>query len=220
MLSRFLQKAPTASIIRSFSKRTPQPEKTEFETEEHRRQYQARRNLRNLSEDDITANPTSDFSEAPLFTLGHNYNQEENPSYATKIEWAKKQRQIIEDVKNKPFKSRLQRVVYDKPKYDTDISEYDCWQEYGDMQLTKEYPREHKVVCKIAIAPKTMLHVFGDSLFNYRNENYSTKEWDFVDSNLDRFLVYDYKSSTHYYGDNKDDAYYDVSTHFYANLIV
>jgi hypothetical protein len=44
-----------------------------------------------------------------------------------------------------------------------------------------------------------------------RNDNYSLGEWDFTDSNLDKFLVFDYKSSTEYWGENLSEAYYAVS---------
>ena len=62
----------------------------------------------------------------------------------------------------------------------------------------------------MSVAPKDMLHCFGESFDSERNGIYSTKEWDFVDSNLDKFLVYDYKSSTSYWGENKPDEWYAV----------
>ena len=58
------------------------------------------------------------------------------------------------------------------------------------------------------MAPKTLLHVLGQSLDDTRNGLYSTKEWDFVDSNLDKFLIYDFKSSTSFWGENRSDEWY------------
>lgn len=78
------------------------------------------------------------------------------------------------------------------------------------MLLTKEYPHEHKVVFKFKLSPVKMLHCFGESPNNFRNGAYSTKEWDFVDSNLDRFLIYDYKASLSYQGFNPPLSVYDV----------
>lgn len=79
------------------------------------------------------------------------------------------------------------------------------------MILTKEYPHELRVVFKFKAAPKDIIHAFGDSINNERNGIYSTKEWDFVDSNLDKFLLYDYKSTTSYWGENRSEEWYAVS---------
>ena len=78
------------------------------------------------------------------------------------------------------------------------------------MILTKEYAHELRVLFKFKAAPKHIIHAFGDSIHNYRNGIYSTKEWDFVDSNLDKFLLYDYKGTTSYWGENKTEDWYSV----------
>ena len=76
--------------------------------------------------------------------------------------------------------------------------------------LTKEYPHALQVVCEIEVSPRDFIHCFGQSLGVTRNDNYSLCEWDFTDSNLDKFLVYDYKASTAYWGENLPDEYYAV----------
>ena len=35
------------------------------------------------------------------------------------------------------------------------------------------------------------------------------REWDFMDSNLDRFMLYDFKGSTLFWGDNVSDEEYE-----------
>ncbi len=166
--------------------------------------------IHKLTPDDIAIKPDMDPSSLEYFEHPYNYNLEENKKYTTGVAAAKVQRNILSELRANPIPRRQDRIVYDKPKYDTDISNYDCWQEYGDMIFTKEYPHEFPVLCKILVAPKVMLHVFGDSINNSRNGIYSTKEWDFIDSNMDKFLVYDFKSSTSYWGENRPDYWYAV----------
>lgn len=139
-----------------------------------------------------------------------NYNLEENTEYKQNVQAAVEKRNMIKELRSRPEVRRMEKYKYDRPKYDTDISNYSVWREFSDSIMTKEYPHELPVLIKIEAAPKDMVHVFGDSVINSRNDNYSTKEWDFVDSNLDRFLVYDYKATTQYWGPNMPDEWYEV----------
>ena len=141
----------------------------------------------------------------------HNFNKEEYPHYERTVQLAQEQRDLIEELKTNPIPERRQRRVYDRPLIDDNIEQYDVYREFSDTVLTKEYPHGLPVVCKIEVSPKDFIHCFGESLGVSRNDNYSLGEWDFTDSNLDRFLVYDYKSSTEYWGENLSDAYYAVS---------
>lgn len=47
---------------------------------------------------------------------------EENFTFTKKVEQAKEQRNMIEQLEAKEILPRRQRRLYDKPKYDTDIS--------------------------------------------------------------------------------------------------
>jgi hypothetical protein len=51
--------------------------------------------------------------------------------------------------------------------------------------------------------------VFGDGVKAYRSSK-STLEFDFEDSNLDLFLVYDHKSTTEFWGKNLENFDYNV----------
>lgn len=161
-----------------------------------------------MTPEEIEENPDQDVNTLPVYTYNLNYNYEQDWEYGVKVQDALDQRQVLEKVKNEPFQTRQSRVVWDKPRLDTDISAYDCWQEYGDMMMSKEYPHELRVVFKLEVSPKVMVHCFGESLISDRNDVYSTKEWDFVDSNFDQFLVYDFKSSTSFWGENKSEEWY------------
>jgi hypothetical protein len=101
--------------------------------------------------------------------------------------------------------------VYDRPVFDDNIENYDVFREFSDTILTKEFPHSLPVVCEIEVSPKDFVHCFGRSLGVTRNDNYSLNEWDFTDSNLDKYLIYDYKSSTDYWGENLPDEWYEVS---------
>lgn len=146
-----------------------------------------------------------------------NFNREEYPQYEKKIQLAQEQRDLIEELKTNPIPERRQRRVYDRPVVDDNIENYDVFREFSDCTLVKEYPHSLPVVCEIEISPKDFIHCFGQSLGVTRNDNYSVCEWDFTDSNLDRFLVYDYKSTTDYWGENLPQEWYAVST-FSQNL--
>lgn len=57
-----------------------------------------------------------------------------------------------------------------------------------------------KVVLKVEASPADVIRAFGQGVTSYRNGNYSTREFDFTDSNMDKFLIYDWKSSQNYGG--------------------
>lgn len=51
-----------------------------------------------------------------------NYNFEEHPEFAKKQEAARKQRDILSEIEKKVIIPRRKRRIYDRPKYDLDIS--------------------------------------------------------------------------------------------------
>lgn len=53
-----------------------------------------------------------------------------------------------------------------------------------------------------------MKHVFGWGIPSYRNGNRSTYQYDFEDTDLSLFLVYDFKATTNYWGNNKPNFDY------------
>jgi hypothetical protein len=161
-----------------------------------------------IPEVEDSANP----STQPVYTHQTNYNFEEHPEYAETVERAKLRREEIDALREKASVPRRERYVYDRPLYDLDLTNYSAWREISDSVLTKEYPHDlNRQLGEVEISPKDFLHVFGESLENSRNDTYSTKEWDFTDSNLDKFLVYDYKATTDYWGENMSDEFYAVN---------
>jgi hypothetical protein len=75
--------------------------------------------------------------------------------------------------------------------------------------MMKVGPLSYKVICKIEVAPALVEKAFGEGFNSTRNGRYATKEWDFTDSNLDQYLVYDYKATTRYWGPNLDPLEYE-----------
>ena len=89
-----------------------------------------------------------------------------------------------------------------------------------------------KVVCKIPLSPKLLKHVyiliilnviiklfkkaFGEGQLVQWNDNVATREYSFEDNNLDLFLLYDYKATTDYHGENLLD--YDYSVIFFLYI--
>ena len=76
--------------------------------------------------------------------------------------------------------------------------------------MIKIHPLQFPVVCKISVPPVMIERTFGKGFTANRNGKYALKEWDFVDSNCDRYLVYDYKATTDFWGLNLDPEEYEV----------
>lgn len=76
----------------------------------------------------------------------------------------------------------------------------------------KIHPLQYPVVCRLRIPPALFERAFGKGFRSYRNGQFALKEWDFVDSNFDTYLVYDYKATTEFWGDNMVDEEYEVSS--------
>lgn len=131
--------------------------------------------------------------------MKHNYNFEQYPQYKKIIKEAKE----IKEKRLNP-ESRLprrKRRVYDRPKHDTSLENYTSWRSF-DRLFFKPNFNSLAVVCKIIAPPKAVKHIFGIGHPPESNGKHSTREYHFEDSNLDMFLVYDYKSTTAFWGDN------------------
>lgn len=141
-----------------------------------------------------------------------NYNLEENKDFTEKLSKAKTQRNVLAALEKEELKPRRQRRIYDRPRIDTDISQYDCYRSVGEDML-KDCAEMYPVICKFNVPPALVERAFGKGFKSYRNETYSTKEWDFVDVNRDRFLVFDYKCTQEYWGPNllEEDYIVDFS---------
>lgn len=103
---------------------------------------------------------------------------------------------------------RRQRRIFDRPKYDLDITNYHAWRVY-DRKLMKEKTHDLVLSCKIKAAPKDVQKVFGIGATAYRNDGKATYEYDFEDNDFSIFLVYDYKATTQFWGENLKDFNYD-----------
>jgi len=62
-------------------------------------------------------------SELSRDTRKRNYNMEEHREFSSKVVEAQKQRDMIAELQEKEIIPRKLRRIYDKPKYDVDISE-------------------------------------------------------------------------------------------------
>lgn len=87
---------------------------------------------------------------------------------------------------------------------------YDCFRSVVDT-MWKIHPLQYPVVCTLSVPPALMEKAFGKGFQANRNGRYAQKEWDFIDINNDRFLVYDYKATTDYWGENLEEWEYEVS---------
>lgn len=108
--------------------------------------------------------------------------------------------------------SRRKKWIFDKPLYDLDITKYDAYLDIKE-HLPKAGPHNLKVVHKIEVSPVDLRNAFGEGCLSYRNSNYSTREYDFTDSNLDKFLLYDYKSTQEFGGATMPDYDYEHQMH-------
>lgn len=79
-----------------------------------------------------------------------------------------------------------------------------------DEPLQKIHPLQYPITCRLSVPPALMEKAFGLGFRSYRNGNYALKEWDFIDSNYDHFLVYDYKGTTKFWGENMHPEEYEV----------
>ncbi|CAD8071388.1 unnamed protein product [Paramecium primaurelia] len=135
------------------------------------------------------------------FTHTTNYNFETYLKY-TKLVKAEKEKEI------QVIQPKQKRVaIYDRPKFDLSLNDYYVWTTFHDPYYKPDEYSEI-VVCKIYLSPKGLIHAFGMGMDPWRNK-LATKEFDFEDSNLDKFCLYDAKQTTKFWGPNKSEQFYN-----------
>lgn len=68
---------------------------------------------------------------------------------------------------------------------------------------------EHAMdVHKIFLSPKWLVHAFGMGHLPISNKRSSHREYHFEDNKLNRFLLYEYRNTTHF-RENKEDYDYE-----------
>lgn len=120
-----------------------------------------------------------------------NYNIEENFEYTKKYYLAKEQRENLINKVNNNYSKTKKKVVYDRPRADYDISNYFVWREF-DEPFEKDEDFHYNIATRINVSPHDLRMAFGEPKVAYRNTiTYSTGEYDFMDTNLDQFMIYD-----------------------------
>ncbi|KRX05264.1 hypothetical protein PPERSA_00565 [Pseudocohnilembus persalinus] len=147
-----------------------------------------------------------------------NYNMEQHKKYTNKVKASLKEKEdreiYLKEADPIDLIPRRRRRKYDRPKYDLELTNYGAWRVfYGG--LIKNHQNGYPVVCKINIAPKIFKKVFGEGMPASKNENRSTREYDFEDNNGDYFLVYDWKATTEWHGNNQEGYDYENQDHIY-----
>lgn len=84
--------------------------------------------------------------------------------------------------------------------------------------MVKYHPLQYPITCRLSVPPALMEKAFGRGFTSNRNGRYSLKEWDFMDSNFDAFLVYDYKGTTAFWGENMVPEEYEVINFHHRDL--
>eukprot|EP00331_Platyophrya_macrostoma_P018543 CAMPEP_0176466384 /NCGR_PEP_ID=MMETSP0127-20121128/37859_1 /TAXON_ID=938130 /ORGANISM="Platyophrya macrostoma, Strain WH" /LENGTH=319 /DNA_ID=CAMNT_0017859539 /DNA_START=60 /DNA_END=1019 /DNA_ORIENTATION=+ len=158
----------------------------------------------------------------PKYVHTTNYNLEQFPEYTKKlksvVDAEKKEEEIQKKIESgqmqKPVPRRKRRI-YDRPRFDTNIQNYDAWLNF-DRQLPK-YLRDSLIVRKVNLAPAKVAFAFGTGSLPLRNDKVATREYDFEDNNFDTFLLYDHKQTTDYWGDNEEGYDYENQGHLHPN---
>jgi len=103
----------------------------------------------------------------------------------------------------KPSKTR--RII--RQRTDKSLVGYDSWR-VEDRKLLKGSGKAF-AVAKLMIAPASLVRAFGHPAPTEIFYD-GTGEYNFEDSNLDLFCLYDYRQTDFYYGINREDSYYET----------
>jgi len=88
---------------------------------------------------------------------------------------------------------------------DKNLREYDAWR-CVDRNLIVPTPKT-KAVCKITVSPALIRQAFGTPDKTELGFEVSG-QYDFEDTNLDLFRLFDYQETTFYHGFNREDSFY------------
>jgi hypothetical protein len=156
----------------------------------------------------------------PTYEHKVNYNFEQYRKYARDYKKALEIKQKAEDIelkiKTRELIPRRKRRIYNAPKYDTNIENYDAWRVY-DRELSRASEFSLPVACKVALAPKFVRLAFGEGSVPMGSHR-ATSEYNFEDQNLDLFILYDYAATTAYWGPNKENYDYENQEHLHPRL--
>lgn len=89
--------------------------------------------------------------------------------------------------KEYPFMIVLSIFTY-QIRFDTSLNDYYVWTTFHNPYY-KPHEFSELVVCKIYLSPRALIHAFGIGVQPWRNITLATREFDFEDSNLDKFLL-------------------------------
>ena len=92
--------------------------------------------------------------------LTYNYNEEMHPSWQQNVDRALERRSVLAEVKDKTVLNRRQRKVYDRPRLDTDQTDYVAWREFVNT-FEKDKYMGYKVQAQLEISPKWLIHAIG-----------------------------------------------------------
>jgi len=102
-------------------------------------------------------------------------------------------------LKNKNPIPRRRRRIYDRPRHDLDLSNYKAWRIYDQEEmLNKFWAHGAPVVAKLKIQPKWLIHTFGMGIIPFNHYKSAHLEFHFEDNNFSKFLLYEYRNTTHF----------------------
>lgn len=120
--------------------------------------------------------------------------------------------EIPEEFKHLEVEENFKPLKHQKPrrkrvftKVDRNLWGYDSWRVH-DRQIMQISP-DQKAVCKILLAPKVLKRAFGTP-DTTQVGFYGSGVYDFEDTNLDLFRLYDYKKTVLYHGLPREDEFY------------
>lgn len=111
--------------------------------------------------------------------------------------------EVGDDFKMRALKKEKRKTI--RTKVNLNLVGYDAWRS-PDRMLIQSSPNSH-AVCKILVPPALLKKAFGSPDFSRIGFNGSGC-FDFEDTNLDLYRLYDYKKTDLYHGLNREDSYY------------
>lgn len=107
-------------------------------------------------------------------------------------------------------KDKRTKRPFIKVRTNRDLTNYDAWRIH-DRELLKQGGKT-PCVTKIMLPPALLVKTFGRpaaSKIGFEGSG----DYDFEDSNLDVFNIYDYKQTDFYWGMNREDEFYERDIH-------